>query len=196
MRHLPGRHKNPSHNHKGLSDVAFISSRDGHHFKRLPEGFIRPGPDIRNWVQRSNYPARGILETSPGELSIYITGHYMQEGPGVLRRYTVRTDGFVSVHAAYDGGELLTKPLVFKGSKLIINYASSAYGSLQVEIQDADGKAVEGYRLDQCPVIYGDEIEYTVIWDRGSDVRRLSGEPVHLRFVMRDADLYSLKFEE
>ena len=196
MRHLPGRHKNPAHNHGGLSDVAFISSRDGHRFERLPEAFIRPGPDIRNWVQRSNYPARGILETAPGEISIYLTGHYMQEGPGVLRRYSIRTDGFVSVNAGYDGGELLTKPLVFKGSKLIINYAGSAYGSLQVEIQDADGKAVEGYRLDQCPVIYGDEIEHAVTWDGGSDVSRLAGEPVRLRFVMRDADLYSLRFIE
>ena len=195
MRHLPGRHKNPAHNHGGLSDVAFISSRDGHHFHRLPEAFIRPGPDIRNWVQRSNYPSRGLIETAPGELSLYLTGHYMQEGPGVLRRYTIRTDGFASVHAGYGGGEFTTRPIVFGGTKLIINYASSAFGGLQVEIQNDGGKAVEGFRLDQCPVIYGDEIEHTVTWDGGSDVARLSGNPVRLRFVMRDADLYSIQFK-
>jgi len=119
----------------------------------------------------------------------------MQEGPGVLRRYAIRTDGFVSVHAGYDGGEALTRPFVFDGKKFVINYASSAFGSLRVEIQDAGGKALEGYRLDQCPLIYGDEIEHTVTWDGGSDVARLSGDPVRLRFVMRDADLYSLQFK-
>ena len=40
----------------------------------------------------------------------------------------------------------------------------------------------------------GDEIERVVHWQSGSDVRKLAGLPVRLRFIMRDADLYSLRF--
>ena len=34
------------------------------------------------------------------------------------------------------------------------------------------------------------------IWKDNPDLGALAGKPVRLRFVMRDADLYSIKFEE
>jgi hypothetical protein len=34
------------------------------------------------------------------------------------------------------------------------------------------------------------------IWKDNPDLGTLAGTPVRLRFVMRDADLYSIKFEE
>jgi hypothetical protein len=33
-----------------------------------------------------------------------------------------------------------------------------------------------------------------VTWKSGSSVAALSGKPVRLRFVMKDADLYSIRF--
>ena len=53
---------------------------------------------------------------------------------------------------------------------------------------------VLGYRLAECRQIVGDEIEGVVAWRAGGGVRRLAGRPVRLRFVMADADLYSLRF--
>ena len=147
-----------------------------------------------NWVQRNNYPSRGMLETAPGELSIYWLQHYHQIGPSQLRRGTLRTDGFVSVNAGYWGGELLTKPLVFEGTELTVNYSTSAFGNVQVEIQDENGRAIEGYRLEQFPVLYGDEIDRVVSWEGRPDVSRLAGKPVRLRFILKDADLYSIRF--
>ena len=51
---------------------------------------------------------------------------------------------------------------------------------------------------DSIPV-WGDEIEGTVRWRRADgrnrdQLRRLAGMPVRLRFVMTDADLFSLRF--
>ena len=89
---------------------------------------------------------------------------------------------------------MVTRPCVFSGRELEINYATGAAGDLQVEIQDANGQAVPGYALDDCDTIVGDEIERTVTWAGGSDVRRLAGRPIRLRFAMRDADLYALRF--
>jgi hypothetical protein len=75
-----------------------------------------------------------------------------------------------------------------------LNYATSAAGSVRVEIQDAAGKPIDGFTLAECPEIIGDEIERVVRWKSGSDVSKLVGQPVRLRFALTDGDLYSLRF--
>ena len=55
-------------------------------------------------------------------------------------------------------------------------------------------KPLDGFTLDESEENVGDEIERTVRWQNGSDVSRLAGNPVRLRFRMKDADLYSIRF--
>ena len=102
----------------------------------------------------------------------------------------MRTDGFVSVRALYEGVSLLTRPLRFQGRELSINYSTSAAGSVQVEIQDASGKAISGYGVEDCPEIVGDEIERVISWKGGSDVSQLADRAIRLRFALRDGDLF------
>ena len=178
----------------GVNDIVFMSSRDGLHFDRgFMEAFIGPGHDRGNWHERGIYMGRGILHTSPEELSMY--GEENTKLPTQrVTRYVLRTDGFVSVNAGYGGGEFTTKPLMFTGSELELNYSTSAIGSVRVEMQDAEGRPRPGYTLDDCPEIFGDEIEGVVEWRSGGDVSALAGKPVRLRFVMKDADLYAFRF--
>jgi hypothetical protein len=89
---------------------------------------------------------------------------------------------------------LVTRPLKFTGDRLELNFSTSAAGGIRVEIQDADGKPLPGFSLDDCAEVFGDEIDRTVEWKTGSDVSTLSGKAVRLRFVLKDADLYALKF--
>ena len=98
------------------------------------------------------------------------------------------------MNAPYPGGELLTKPFKFSGNKLEINFVTSAAGGLRVEVQDETGKPIPGYTLAESPEIIGDEIERVISWSSGADVSKLAGKTIRLRFVMRDADLYSLRF--
>jgi len=195
-RFVPDRKKLPEVPQSGLSEGVFMSSRDGLNFDRsFMEAWIRAGLDKYCWLHRNVLIAWGFLQTAPDELSFYWTEHYhLQDIPCQLRRGTIRLDGFVSVNAPYAGGEFTTKPLTFDGRELVINYSTSAVGSVQVEIQDAGGNPVNGFTLAQCPEIYGDQIERVVTWEGGSDVSTLAGKPVRLRFVMRDADLYSIRF--
>jgi hypothetical protein len=113
-----------------------------------------------------------------------------------LRRYTMRLDGFVSVNAPMSGGEIVTRPFRFKGSKLSINFSTSVAGSVKVEIQDAKGVAIPGFALKDIQPVFGDTIERVIEWKEGSDLRALSGKPVRLRFVLHDADLYSFHFSD
>ncbi len=177
------------------SDTVLLSTRGGDRYERtFREAFVRPGLGPRNWVSRSNYAACGIVPTGPTEMSLYVHRHNAQESVHVAR-YTLRTDGFASVSASADGGEMTTKPLRFSGDRLAINFATSAAGSVRVEIQDAASNPIPGFALEDCPEIIGDQIERTVSWKRGSDLSALAGRPIRLRFVLKDADLYSLRFQ-
>ncbi|MDB6168493.1 MAG: hypothetical protein JWM88_1357 [Verrucomicrobia bacterium] len=179
---------------KGLSDGVLMTSRGGNRYDRtFMESFIRPGPDFGAWVARSSVPAVGVVPTGEREMSIYTTTHHTTPDYHV-RRYSLRTDGFSSVNAPYAGGELVTKPLVFSGAKLVLNYETSASGGVQVEVQDEAGHPLPGFSLAESPLILGDEIDREVKWASGSSLAALAGRPVRLRFVMKDADLYSLQF--
>ena len=201
-RFTPERKKHPGHPYPGLSDGGLMTSRDGLHFKFWQEAFNRPGPDPKKWIQRNLVPVNGILQSSPEELSLYWIEHYYSHFPEVepgvegcrMRRGTIRTDGFVSMQAPYAGGEFVTKPFLFEGRELVINYATSAMGSVRVEMQEEGGGPIEGFRREQCPDIFGDEIEHVVSWEDGADIKRLEGRPIRLRFVLKDADLYSFRF--
>ncbi len=120
-----------------------------------------------------------------------LRGQYVAFIRDFIGRHPVRKGGY-SVNAGYNGGEFITKPLIFEGDRLRLNYATSAVGSVRVEIQDATGRPIEGYGLnDEC---YGDAIDGEIHWEAGADLGKLAGQPVRLRFVLQDADVYAFQF--
>jgi hypothetical protein len=186
-----------------VTDGLFMSSRDGKAFRRWDEAFLRPGPHMEgSWTYGDTYQAYGLLETesdqpsAPPELSFYANEGCLRGDSTFFRRYTLRMDGFVSVNAAFSGGEFVTKLLTFSGSRLTLNMSTSGAGSIHVEIQDADSVPIDGYALDDCHEVIGDEIERTVSWMGGSDVSRLAGRSVRMRLVLSDADLYAMQFSD
>jgi hypothetical protein len=176
------------------SDSVFFTTRGGNRYDRtFMEAFLRPGPSPEDWVARDNTPALGVVPANAREMFIYRVSHYAQP-TSHMARYVLRADGFVSVNAPYRGGELVTRPFVFSGSKLELNFETSAAGGVRVEIQDANGTPLPGYALADCPEFIGDEIAHVVAWSAGTAVTSLAGKAVRLRFALKDADLYSLRF--
>ncbi len=176
------------------SDAVLMTTRGGLVYDReFMESWIRPGLGIENWSNRSNYPLLGIVPTGENEMSVYLIREYGFPSCGI-RRYSMRLDGFASVHAGYEQGELLTKPMVYTGNSLRINYSTSSAGFIKIEVQDESGTAIEGFSLDDCPEIFGDRINGLVAWTSDHSLSELSGTTVRLRIVMKDADLYSFKF--
>lgn len=201
MRFMPKRKKEFGLT-QGVSDGVFMTSRDGLRWHRWLEAFIRPGLQAERWEARDNMTAWGVVMTKPetpglrDELSLYSTENYRSlEGAARLRRFTLRMDGFVSVYAPPSGGEFVTRPLVFSGKELVINFSTSAAGSVRVEIPNSQGKAMKGFALADSEEIYGDEIEHIVSWTGGSDLSKFASKPIRLRFLMKDADLYALRFK-
>lgn len=186
-----------------LTEGLLMASRDGVNFKRWNEAFLRPGVErAGTWAYGDQYLAWHLVETksafegAPNELSLYATESYWTGNSSALRRYTLRLDGFVSAHAPMSGGELITKVLRVQGRKLALNFATSAAGSVRVEIQGANGTALPGFALEDCPPLFGDTLERTVTWTNGSDVSSFAKRPVRLRFECKDADVYAFQFLE
>ena len=180
----------------GVSDIVFMSSRDGITFDRsFMEAMIRPGTDRNNWHERGLYVDPGMVQTSPTELSMYGSEHWRLPTIRVVR-YAFRMDGFVSINAGYSGGELVTRPFVFDGTELELNYSTSAVGTVKVEVQDADANPQPGFTLDDCPEMFADVIDGVVAWNGETDVSALAGKPVRLRFWLNDADIYAFKFSD
>lgn len=186
-----------------LSEGLLMASRDGVHFKRWNEAFLRPGIErTGTWQYGHQFIAEHLVETksalrgAPHELSIYAAEDYWHGKGGSLRRYTLRLDGFTSVHASMKGGELITKPFVFDGSQLSLNFATSAVGGIRVEIQTPEGNPISGFTLAECAELFGDTVDRTVTWNKKTDVSSLQGKPVRLRVQLKDADLYSFQFQK
>ena len=184
-----------------LSDGLFMSSRDGISFKRWDEAFLRPGPESENrWVYGDNFQSYGLFEAKSSgpiqRISMLFDEGTWREGHRQLRRYTIRLDGFVSLNALYAGGQMTTQPLIFSGSRLTVNYATSAAGGLKVELVHADGSPIPGFTFEDSEELFGDSTAQAVSWKNGSDVSRLAGNPIRLHIKLKDGDLYAFQFSD
>lgn len=185
---------------KDTSDAIFMTTRPvesaeqrGFYDRTFLEGFIRGGIGAQNWVSRTNYPALNVVPTGPQEMSIFVNQDYAQP-TAHLRRYSLRLDGFASLHAGYQGGQAVTRPLVFSGRELSLNFATSAAGGVRVGLEGIDGKVIPGFGIDDCVMQIGNELDRRVTWKAGSDVSALAGKPLRLRFALQDADVFAFQF--
>ena len=177
------------------TEPILIAGRDGYSFRRWDDPII-PANTRATIGNRSNYVSWGLVQlpSKTNEYSLYAaedrrTGNSMR-----LRRYSYRTDGFVSLSSRGSAGELLTKPLKFSGNRLVVNYSAKSGGSLRVELQDATGNPIPGFGAENCHKITGNSIIQSILWKNDPDLSSLAGESLRLLFKLKDADLYSFQF--
>ena len=182
-----------------------IASRDGVHFYRWMKQPVIPrtAPADRD-KNRSNHIWQEMIEfpNEPNKYSMYCSENLAIKGVHEdgsfprFRRYTIRKDGFVSVRAEKEKGEVITKAMIVRGDKLTINYDATLNegGSVSVEILDTERRPVPGFNLKKCDLVTGDNIDQTVTWSGNENIGSVLAQPVHLRFVLKNADLFSFKF--
>lgn len=114
-----------------------------------------------------------------------------------IGKATWRRDGFVSLHnAGDDPGVITTKPIEFQNaSQLCINAVLAPDGSLQAEILHEDGTPVSGFDRSACLEVTGDHLAEALRWNDANDLSQFSGQPIRLRFFLKDGDLYSYWFQ-
>lgn len=178
------------------TEPTLMVSRDGLKFHRYTEAVIRPTDPEERDGNRSNYMAWGLVQLpNDKEWSVYAKEAYYK-GPGSrLRRFTYRQDGLVALTAGTDGGEAVTKPLEFAGSKLVLNYQTASGGSVRVELQDAAGKQVTGFTADNCTPLTGDALQGAVSWKGSDKLTSFAEKPVRVKLVLKDAEVFAMRFE-
>lgn len=184
----------------GPLETQLAVSRDGISWQRYPRptyvGIGRhAGVDLKK-----NYIAHGMVRRGDEIWQYYVGSElyhstWQKKGRDVLLRVVQRLDGFVSADFAYTGGLLQTRPITFEGNRLVLNVDTDATGFLQVGLLDENGKAYEGFSLDDCIYVSCDETAAEVEWlNKGTDVSDLAGKPVQVVLQGRGTKLYSLQF--
>ena len=175
-----------------MTEAILMVSRDGHHFKRTKEAFLTAGIENgENWAYGDGYMTYGMIETvsdfpgEPNELSLYVGKGYRAR-PVSFERYTLRMDGFYSWRADFEGGEVITKPIVLAENGLTVNFATSALGYLRIELLGLDGKPLEGYDTGR---LFGNSPSRPCDFEK--PLADLAGKAVRMRITMKDCDFYS-----
>lgn len=151
--------------------------------------WIQPAPSIVTWNDRHWLYYVGLARTHAGQWCPNLSGP--KGGIGVA---TIRRDGFISISAGPKGGSFTTRPLKFDGNRLVINAVTTATSGMSVEIQNAAGQPLPGFALSDCVTLTGDSLSGIIRWKNNSDVSSLAGQPIRLRLVMKDSDIYSFRF--
>jgi len=195
-----GRYRND-----GLLEVQLAVSRDGVRFERpdrrpyIPLG-VRGGPE-----GGSIYMVPGLVRMGDEIYQYYVAyahshGEYVGfeelRGVGAVYLAVQRLDGFRSADAEYTGGWLTTEPVVVSGGRLSLNIDCRATGHAEVELRSQDNLPIRGFTLEDCDLVRGNHVSYTVTWRGRSDITGLRGRWVRLHFRMRNAKLYSFGFSD
>lgn len=176
---------------KGVSDAVLMTTRGGTRYQRkFLESFVRPGIDPTSWAARSNMPATGVIQTSPIEMSFFIVRGYSSNQPRI-ERLALRLDGFASLHAGYAEGSAVTRALKLDGSRLALNLSTSASGYAKIVMLDETGREIDGFSSADAQELVGDAIDITAAWRHGHRLAELRDRVVRMKFLLKDADLYS-----
>lgn len=199
--------------HEQTWGVYLLSSRDGFHW---------------NWVDRHT---PFLLR---GEVGSYDAGYQSMSGPvtqggkhflfygafngahsaaptrlgsnrTTIAMATLPEDRWLGLLAGPDQGTVVTRPLLFQGSRLFVDLdASVKQGGtnrtgrdfdeceVRAELRGPSGERLEGFTADRCRPLLESGV-HELKWE-GAGLEKLAGKPVRLRLEYRCAALYSLQF--
>lgn len=176
-----------------VSDTVFMTSRGGSSYDRhFPEAYLKPGLDPQDWVGRNNMISLGLVQIDERTLGFYRCRHYASDTCH-LNLHTLRTDGFARLRAGRQKGKVLTKSFIADGDQLYLNFATSAAGTIRIEVLDSDLQPIAGFSGRAAPKLFGDSVNHPVTWSKKRRWSELNGRPIHLRFTLSEADLYALQ---
>ena len=180
-----------------ISDGLFICTRDGYQFEKYDEALLPPPPENPEAFVYGDGTAQPVLievpSEFPGEENEYmlILRESFRPAPNShnrLVKYTIRLDGFVSLHAGGKEKKIVTKKFIYDGEDLYANIATSARGHAYFTIKSES----ESYKSVE---VFGNATHKRIRFDDDAAIKKLRGKSVTLEIELYDADLYSIKFE-
>jgi hypothetical protein len=177
--------------------IQMAVSRDGRQWNRVANRCpMIEEPPLGAWDADNQPEPRGFVRPATGlfihddQVRMYYcngSGPDSMHGVGMA---TWRRDGFVSLHAGSEGGELLTRAFIPTSPELHLNIDATG-GEATVRVGDFQGRPLKGWKIDQpSEAIRGDQLDTVVRWT-DSDFDQRVGKATTLRLKLQNAELYS-----
>ena len=192
-------------------DIQLATSRDGLHFTRVCRGesFIPSGGV-------GYYDCMAMCCSQPEPIIVddtvyiyYAALNYPHDAdeagaaPGAFTcgaaLATLKRDRYASLETSrWDRGpcRVMTKPFVVRHPKLFLNAATWEDGSIRVEALTRDWQPIPGFSEPEARPIRGDALDHSVRWKGSTDLTKLLGQEIRLKFYMTRARLYAMALDE
>lgn len=195
--HFPEPEDGPYQN-DGRCVTHFAGSTDGvtwHRYDRTP---YAPPDDGEQML----YMGRGLIVRGDEYWQYgvaYRTSHgnaprRIKEGDGTIVRFVQRRDRFVAANVGDEDGEFTTRLVRFAGGPISLN-ADAASGFVRVEIQDAQGRPIPGFELDNCEPISRDDTRAQLTWRNGQAEKALKDKYIRFLIRGRQSRVFGISFE-
>lgn len=175
-----------------INEVCVGFSRDGFHWSRPDRrAFYGVSEDPKTWNYGNVQSAGGCCLIVGDQIWFYFGGTNWANGsrhpdPNNTGLATLRRDGFTSMEG---DGTLTTRLVRFSGRHLFLNADADA-GEVRAEILDRDGQVLTPFTAENCGPFRADQTRAELKWRTG-DLASLAGQPVRVRFHVKNAALYS-----
>ncbi len=122
----------------------------------------------------------------------HVPHKYPRAFPGFGQAGWVRwTRGRIAALRADEEASFNLFPIRTNKRKMIINYSTKKSGYIKIAINGKEPLR----KITDADIIIGDELDRVVTWNGNSDMANSPDEGIQIHIEMRNADIYSLRFE-
>jgi len=184
-------------------DLKLAYSRDGRHWLRpnQREPFIPLG-DPNGWEADYSCYTKYKPILVGDELWFYYYGsrngqrdkldHWGEFGIGLAK---LRREGFASLNAGQEVGQITTRPMTFEGKKLFINADIAKDGWVKAAVLTRDSQPVASYTLDDSIALTENTTKGKMLWKSKEQLVPPGDGHLRLVFQLKNAKLYSFWIE-
>ncbi len=186
------------------TELQLTYSRDGRHWLRPQhrEPFIPLG-DGDSWEADYSLSSFTAPVLGRDELFIYYAGSRNptrdkkpeSEWPLDLGLAMLRRDGFASLNAGDKPGQIITRPLTFKGRSLFVNAEVTEGGWVKAALLTCDSRPIAAYGLDNSVVLTSEATRGRMVWKADEDLPSPGEDHLRVVFQLKNAKLYSFWIE-
>ena len=177
----------------GMGYTVLTWTRDGEtwHRDRHTDKFFEPDPKIGTWDHAMSWVGSAVPVDD--DVYLYYAGyrwghkyhHSVERNIGLVK---MKRDRFVARQAGDKGGTLTTRLLNFDSKAMALNVDADG-GEVRVQITDAEGEPISGFRFSDCHPIQSNSLAAPVEWQK--PLSTLRGKPLRLEFSLKNARLFA-----
>lgn len=186
------------------TELQLTYSRDGRHWLRPQhrEPFIPLG-DSDSWEADYSLSSFTAPVLVGDELFIYYGGSRNpardkrpeSDWPIDLGLSKLRRDGFASLNAGDNPGQIVTRPLTFTGRKLFVNAEIADGGWVKAAALSHDSKPVDGCTLEDAVALTKGTTGSPMIWKAKDQLQPPGDDHLRILLQIKNAKLYSFWIE-